>query len=62
MEYIVLDVLPGENVDVVCDAHELSTVFAPESFDYVVSHSAFEYLLMPWKVAIDMNHALKCGG
>ena len=62
VEYIVLDVLPGENVDVVCDAHELSTVFAPESFDYVVSHSVFEHLLMPWKVAIEMNRFLKCGG
>jgi SAM-dependent methyltransferase len=62
VEYIVLDVLPGENVDVVCDAHEMSTVFAPESFDYIVSYSVFEHLLMPWKVAIEMNRVLKPRG
>jgi SAM-dependent methyltransferase len=62
VEYIVLDVLPGENVDVVCDAHEMSAIFAPESFDYIVSYSVFEHLLMPWKVAIEMNRVLKHGG
>lgn len=62
MNYVVLDVLPGENVDVVCDAHEMSKAFETESFDFIVSYSVFEHLLMPWKVALEMNRLLKPGG
>jgi SAM-dependent methyltransferase len=58
----VLDILPGENVDVVGDAHELSSLFEPESFDAVYSVSVFEHLLMPWKAAIEINKVLKTGG
>ena len=61
-EYVVLDILPGKNVDVVADAHEMSKVLAPESFDYVISASVFEHLLMPWKVALEINRVLKPGG
>jgi SAM-dependent methyltransferase len=61
-EYVVLDIKPGDNVDVVADAHEMSSVLAPESFDYVISASVFEHLLMPWKVALEINRVLKTGG
>jgi len=61
-EYVVLDILPGDNVDVVADAHEMSKVLAPESFDFVISASVFEHLLMPWKVALEINRVLKPGG
>ncbi|HQT43993.1 MAG TPA: class I SAM-dependent methyltransferase, partial [Halothiobacillus sp.] len=61
-ECIVLDILPGENVDVVGDAHEMSKLFAPESFDAVYSVSTFEHLSMPWAVAVQMNKILKPGG
>ncbi|MDX2266240.1 MAG: class I SAM-dependent methyltransferase [Hyphomicrobiales bacterium] len=58
----VLDILPGSNVDVVGDAHELSKLFEPETFDAVYSVSVFEHLLMPWKVAVEINKVLKTGG
>jgi ubiquinone/menaquinone biosynthesis C-methylase UbiE len=58
----VLDILPGTNVDVVGDAHNLSELFEPESFDAVYSVSVFEHLLMPWKAAIEINKVLKTGG
>ncbi len=61
-EYIVLDIMPGDNVDIVADAHDMSQVLEPSSFDYVVSASVFEHLLMPWKVAIEINRVLKLGG
>jgi SAM-dependent methyltransferase len=61
-EYVVLDILPGSNVDIVADAHEMSRVLEPESFDYVISLSVFEHILMPWKVAIEINRVLKLGG
>lgn len=58
----VLDILPGDNVDVVGDAHEMSRLFAPQSFDAVFSVSVFEHLAMPWKVAVEMNAVMKNGG
>jgi SAM-dependent methyltransferase len=62
LEYVGLDILPGENVDVVGDAHELSLLFPPESFDAIFTISVFEHLMMPWKATIEMNRVLKPGG
>lgn len=57
----VLDILPGDNVDIVADAHDLSAI--PEaSFDAVYSVSVFEHLLMPWAVVPQINRILKPGG
>jgi len=58
----VLDVLPGENVDVVGDAHAMSKLFPPGSFDAIFSTSVFEHLLMPWVVAVEMAKLLRLGG
>lgn len=58
----VVDIIPSTNVDVVGDAHELAALFAPESFDAVISVSVFEHLLMPWKVVLGINAILKVGG
>lgn len=58
----VLDVLPGENVDVVGDAHAMSLLFPPNSFDAIFSSSVFEHLLMPWVVAAEMSRVLCTGG
>ncbi|MBC8050055.1 MAG: class I SAM-dependent methyltransferase [Chitinophagales bacterium] len=58
----VVDILAGQNVDVVGDAHNLSALFEPESFDAVYSVSVFEHLLMPWKAALEINKVLKPGG
>ena len=61
-EYVVVDIVAGENVDVVADAHQLSSVFENSSFDFVISASVFEHLLMPWKVALEINKILRPGG
>jgi SAM-dependent methyltransferase len=61
-EYVVVDVLPGANVDIVADAHELSRVMAPESADAVIAVATFEHLLMPWKAIVEINRVLKPGG
>jgi SAM-dependent methyltransferase len=58
----VLDILPGENVDVVGDAHALGDLFPPERFDAFYSVSVFEHLLMPWAVVPQINRVLKPGG
>ena len=62
VNYTVVDILPGENVDVVADAHNLSNHFQSNTFDYIVSTSVFEHLSMPWKVALEMNRVMKMGG
>lgn len=58
----VFDIVPGDNVDVVGDAHRLSKHFSRGKFDFVYCISVFEHLLMPWKVVIEMNKVMKKGG
>lgn len=51
-EYVGFDFHSGENVDVVGDAHKLSSYFAPgEQFDLIFSSAVFEHLHMPWVAA-----------
>jgi len=58
----VFDIVADPGVDVVGDAHELSQHFPPDSFDFAQSLAVFEHLLMPWKVAVELNRVLKPGG
>ena len=58
----VLDIHPGDNVNVVGDAHELKTLFLANSFGALVSVAVFEHLAMPWKAALGINHCLSPGG
>jgi SAM-dependent methyltransferase len=60
--FIGVDIHPGRGVDVVCDAHTLSSVFRPGSFDYVFSLSVLEHLPAPWLVAVEVNQVLAMGG
>jgi ubiquinone/menaquinone biosynthesis C-methylase UbiE len=62
LNVVVLDILPGENVDVVGDAHKMSDFFPEGHFDFVYSVSVFEHLAMPWKVVCEMNRVMKPGG
>ena len=62
-KYVGFDYYPGENVDVVGDAHKLSTYFeGEEKFDIVFSSACFEHLAMPWIVAVEIAKVLKVGG
>ena len=60
-EVLVLDVVQDSGVDVVCDAHCMSQVLKAGSFDIVFSCSVFEHLVMPWKVAVEMNRVMRIG-
>jgi hypothetical protein len=54
-EYIGFDYYPGKNVDVVGDAHRLSSYFQPgEKFDIIYSSACFEHFAMPWVVAVEI--------
>lgn len=60
--YSGLDVMAGPNVDLVGDAHELSSLYPAGHFDAVMAFSVLEHLLMPWKFVIALNRVLKPGG
>jgi SAM-dependent methyltransferase len=62
-EYIGFDYYPGDNVDIVGDAHKLSSYFKDnEKFDVVYSSACFEHFAMPWIVAVEIAKLLKVGG
>lgn len=60
-EYSGLDVMDGANVDVVGDAHRLSSLYPAQHFDAVMACSVLEHLLMPWKFVVELNRVLKPG-
>lgn len=61
--YVGFDFYPGENVDVVGDAHRLSSYFdGDEKFDLIFSSAVFEHLHMPWVASVEMTKMLKVGG
>jgi hypothetical protein len=57
----VLDILPGQGVDVVGDAHEMSKVLPNNHFDAIRCSAVFEHIIMPWKVAVEMNRVMRVG-
>ena len=62
-EYVGFDYYPGDNVDIVGDAHKLSSYFKEgERFDIVYSSACFEHFAMPWIVAVEIAKILKVGG
>jgi hypothetical protein len=61
--YVGFDYYPGANVDVVGDAHLLSSYFKPgETFDIIYSGACFEHFAMPWIVTLEIAKLLKIGG
>ncbi len=61
-EYVGFDFYPGDNVDVVGDAHKLSSYFEGAQFDIIYSAACFEHFAMPWVVAAEIAKLLKVGG
>ena len=62
-DYVGFDFYEGENVDVVGDAHKLSSYFKnEEKFDLILSSAVFEHFHMPWVVAQEIQTLLKLGG
>ncbi len=63
--YTGFDIYPGNNVDIVGDAHKLSSYFnggEAEKFDLIFSSACFEHFAMPWIVAEEISKMLKTGG
>lgn len=60
--YTGFDFYPGRNVDVVGDAHKLSSYFKGQQFDIIYTSACFEHFAMPWVVATEIAKLLKVGG
>lgn len=60
--YTGFDIVGGENVDCVGDAHALSRLLPLNHFDVVFSVSVWEHLCMPWLVSLELNKVMKVGG
>jgi ubiquinone/menaquinone biosynthesis C-methylase UbiE len=62
-EYVGFDIYPGNNVNIVGDAHKLSQYFRKEEkFDIIYSSACFEHFAMPWIVVTEIAKLLKIGG
>lgn len=61
-DYTGFDYHDGANVNVVGDAHKLSSYFDDCKFDIIFSSAVFEHLAMPWIVAEEIAKVLKVGG
>lgn len=62
VNYTGFDYMDGPNVDVVGDAHRLSSYFPTPRFDFVLSCAVFEHLTCPWLVAEEIAKVLRVGG
>ncbi len=61
-EYVGLDIIQGENVDVVGEIHQVSRYFDEGRFDFVYCVATFEHLAMPWKAVLEINKVMAPGG
>ena len=57
-----VDMLAGDGVDVVADAHELSKSFPPNSFDTIYCEATLEHFRRPWIAAAEMAKVIRPGG
>lgn len=59
-QYVGLDLQPGNNVDIIGDAHNLP--FDNESFDIIISSSCFEHDPFFWISFLEMSRVVKTNG
>ena len=60
--FLGFDVHPSPSVDMVGDAHFLSSLLAPGSRNAIFSTAVLEHCLMPWLIAAEINRVLPIGG
>lgn len=60
--YTATDCFDHPNVDVVSDIHNLTEVFAAESFDFVICTDVLEHVASPWIAVKELYAVLKPGG
>jgi hypothetical protein len=58
----ILDIVAGEDVDLVCDVHRMGAEIGQERFDFAICISVFEHLVMPWKAVLEINKVMRQDG
>jgi hypothetical protein len=61
-EYIGVDLIDGEDVDVVADIHQLATTIGEEMCDIIITCSTFEHVKYPHLAAHQVLKTLRLGG
>lgn len=62
LEFVGIDMLPGEGVDVVLNGHDLSKRWPQATFDLVTCCETLEHDVEFWKTIEEMKKVLKPGG
>lgn len=62
IEYVGLDIEPGNNVDIVVEKLYCWDSLKDESFDYIISGQAFEHIEYPWLTMQEIYKKLKPEG
>ena len=60
--HLGMDIHPAAGVDIVADAHFLSSAVAVGSLSGVFSRAVLEHIAAPWLVAAEINRVLAIGG
>jgi SAM-dependent methyltransferase len=60
--YLGIDIIPGDDVDLVADVHRLTQVTGEEQYDVIISCSSFEHFKYPHLAAHEIMKALRVGG
>lgn len=60
--YVMVDLLPGIDVDVVADLHNLTKSFPENSFDVFWANAVWEHLERPWIATKEVLKILRPGG
>ena len=61
-EFLGTDFQDGLDVDIVADAHSLSSSVGENRFDGIISCSTFEHIQYPWLASVEICKSLKPGG
>lgn len=61
-DYVGVDIMEGPGVDVICDAVDLSNLFAAGSFDFIISTEMIEHV-KDWRAIIhNLKNLCRAGG
>ena len=61
-EYVGIDIVPGEGVDLILDIHQLSEHFGENVFDLIISSDTMEHIEDLESASNNMHRVLKMGG
>jgi len=61
-EYVGIDIVPGEGVDLILDVHDLENHFGKNVFDIIICSDTLEHIDNLESASLNMHSVLKIGG